>query len=154
MTTGGTFDALAASPGTIGAPAAPALLRAARATLEVHCIELMRRDSARMTDAERALIRDAVRECPLRRIVIVHGTDTLAATAAELTGIAGKVIVLTGAFTPAQSPVGDAAFNLGGALVAAQLLTPGVHVCIGAEIYPAGECSKDPICRRFRRSSP
>ena len=49
----------------------------------------MRRDRARMTDAERALIRDAVRECPLRRIVIVHGTDTLEITGERIVALLG-----------------------------------------------------------------
>jgi L-asparaginase len=152
FTTGGTFDALAPDVRAIGAPTVPELLLAGRATLAVHCVELMRRDSSLLTPADRALIRDAVVECPLSRIVLVHGTDTLMTTAAALAGIADKVIVLTGAFIPARAPPTDAAFNLGGALIAVQLLPPGVHVCIGAELYAAGDCAKDSVCRRFRRS--
>lgn len=154
FTTGGTFDVQPADPSVVGEPAAPRLLERGRVTLRVHCIELMRKDSALMTADDRAAIRLAVASCPLDRIVIVHGTDTAAQTMDALRSIPDKVIVLTAAFTPAHADETDAAFNLGGAVIAAQLLGPGVYLSIGGEIYAAGSFIKDPVERRFRRREP
>ncbi len=154
FTTGGTFDAQPTDASVIGEPAASRLLERARVTLPVHCIELMRKDSALMSADDRAAIRLAVACCPLERIVIVHGTDTMAETTNALRSIPNKVIVLTGAFAPAGAEDTDAGFNLGGALVAAQLLGPGVYLSIGGEIYAAGRFIKDHAHNRFRRLEP
>ncbi len=149
LTTGGTFDTLA--DGSIGPPQAATLLTQARSTLPIRCRELMRLDSSLMGDPHRREIRAAVQASDCARIVIVHGTDTLLLTAAALEGLADKVIVLTGSFVPAAPPGGDAAFNLGAALAAAQLLPPGVHVVIGGECFQPTEVRKDPVARRFER---
>src|SRR5262245_57822437 len=113
LTTGGTFDAERAGSPSIGPPAAPELLSTARVTAPVRCIELMRKDSSLLTDADRELICRAVREAAARRIVIVHGTDTLKEALDVLASVAGKVIVVTGSFEPARVAASDASFNLG-----------------------------------------
>jgi len=46
---------------------------------------------------------------------------------------------------------GDAAFNLGAALVAAQLLPPGVHVVMGGECFHPAAIRKNTGLRRFER---
>ena len=43
-------------------------------------------DSLDMTDADRAIIVEQCRTCPETRIVITHGTDTMAVTAEALHG--------------------------------------------------------------------
>lgn len=149
LTTGGTFDTL--PDGSIGAPRAADVLAQARATLACRSEELMRLDSSAMQDGHRQQIRAAVLASPCGRLVIVHGTDTLLQTAATLADVPDKVMVLTGSFLPADAPHGDAAFNLGGALLAAQLLPPGVHVVMGGECLRPSEIRKDTELRRFER---
>ena len=149
LTTGGTFDTL--PDGSIGAPRAAAVLEQARVTLACGSRELMRLDSSVMQEQHRQRIREAVSASAATRFVIVHGTDTLLLTAAALAGVPGKVMVLTGSFVPADA-AGDAAFNLGSALLAAQLLPPGVHVVIGGECFRPAEVRKDTLRRRFERT--
>lgn len=122
LTTGGTidknyFDAL--SEYQITESGIPELLKVARVALPFRLVELMRKDSLELTDADRALIVDTVRGAPERRVVITHGTDTMTDTAKALADIADKTIVLTGALTPARFAETDAPFNLGMAFAAA-----------------------------------
>jgi L-asparaginase len=104
LTTGGTidknyFDAL--SEYQIVDSGIPALLKEARVALPYRLIELMRKDSLELTDADRALIASAAREAPETRIVVTHGTDTMTETAKVLAAeVPGKTIVLTGALIP------------------------------------------------------
>jgi L-asparaginase len=152
-TTGGTFDALLEGDPAIGRPAAATLLANARTTIAVRCVELMRKDSSHLDALDRGAICEAVGAARERHVVVVHGTDTLVATLDALSGISGKVIVLTGAFVPANRTDSDAAFNLGAAISAAQLLPDGVYAAIGGEIYAAGSLRKDSAARRFLRIS-
>jgi L-asparaginase len=150
-TTGRTFDTLQEDDAEIGPPTAAALLAHARTTIDVRCVELMRKDSSFIDARDRRAICDAVRVVPEGHVVIVHGTDTLVETLDALSAVPGKVIVLTGAFVPAQRAEGDAAFNLGAAITATQLLADGAYAVVGGKIYGAGTVVKDCAVRRFRR---
>ena len=157
LTTGGTidkayFDALSAYQ--IVESGIPALLREARVAVPFRVIELLRKDSLELTDADRALLVAAVREAAETRIVITHGTDTMADTARSLAaglgeGPAGKTIVLTGALTPARFADSDAAFNLGMAVAAAQIATPGVWIAMSGQVFDGCNVRKDRAAGRF-----
>jgi L-asparaginase len=54
------------------------------------------------------------------RIVITHGTDTMAPTACARSEIADKTVVLTGTLVPARFSESDAAFSPGLAFATAQ----------------------------------
>ena len=87
LTTGGTFDKrYDPITGQLGfaASAAPDLVQRARLAEPVTLEALMALDSLDMTDADRALIVERCREAREARILITHGTDTMAATAAAL----------------------------------------------------------------------
>jgi L-asparaginase len=60
-------------------------------------------------------------------------------TAKKLNTIPNKVIVLTGAMAPARFKYSDAAFNIGCAVAAVQVLTPGVYIAMSGRIF-------DPDC--------
>ena len=157
LTTGGTidkayFDAL--SEYQIVESGIPALLREARVAVPFRVIELLRKDSLELTDADRALLVAAVREAAETRIVITHGTDTMADTARSLAaglgeGTAGKTIVLTGALTPARFADSDAAFNLGMAVAAAQIAAPGVWIAMSGQVFDGQHVRKDRAAGRF-----
>lgn len=98
---------------------------------------LMRLDSQDMEDPERAKVRAAVEAASQTRIIITHGTDTMAKTAAALAGIADKTIVLTGAMLPEKFRDSDADFNLGMAIAAARLSPPGVYIALNGTVTPA-----------------
>ncbi|MCC6942147.1 MAG: asparaginase [Novosphingobium sp.] len=152
LTTGGTidkayFDAL--SEYQIVESGIPAVLEQARVALPVRVMELMRKDSLELTDADRALIAAAVREAPETRVVITHGTDTMTETAKALADITGKTIVLTGALSPARFAETDAPFNLGMAFATAQVAAPGVWIAMSGQVFDGLKVRKDRAAGKF-----
>ncbi|MCK9351863.1 MAG: asparaginase domain-containing protein [Candidatus Paceibacterota bacterium] len=97
---------------------------------------LPQKDSLEMTNEDRERILHLCLADKRERILITHGTDTMAKTGALLAQkITGKTIVLTGAMRPNASENSDAPFNLGGALIAAETLPSGVYIVIQGEIF-------------------
>jgi L-asparaginase len=122
----------------------PAMLSRGRCRLEVAVQPLMMIDSLEMTDADRQRILESCRACPEARIVITHGTDTMADTARLLHQAAiGKTVVLTGAMIPYAFGSSDGLFNLGSALSFAQVLPPGVYVAMNGRFFPGDRVRKD-----------
>ena len=80
------------------------------------------------------------------------GTDTMADTAAVLSGLKDKTIVLTGAMQPARMRRTDAVFNVGFAWAAVQLLPPGVYIAMNGEVFEAGAVRKNLKAQRFERT--
>ena len=153
LTTGGTsdknyFDAL--SEYQIVDSGIPALLGEARVALPFRVVELMRKDSLELTEADRALIAAAAREAPEQRIVITHGTDTMTDTAKVLAAeVPGKTMVLTGALSPARFAETDAPFNLGMAFAAAQTCPPGVWIAMSGQVFDGCKVRKDRDAGKF-----
>lgn len=152
FTTGGTIDKVyfdALSDYQIGPTAIPDLLRENNVHVPHSVTQLMRKDSLELTDADRALIRDAVAASPATRILVTHGTDTMAETGRVLSGIAGKTIVLTGAMLPASVRRSDAEFNVGFALAAVQVLSPCVRIAMNGLLFDPLRTVKDRAAGRF-----
>ena len=152
LTTGGTidkayFDAL--SEYQIVESGIPDLIAQARVALPFRVMELMRKDSLELTDADRALIAAAVREAPESHVVITHGTDTMTETAKALSNVAGKTIVLTGALSPARFAETDAPFNLGMAFATAQVAAPGVWIAMSGQVFDGLKVRKDRAAGKF-----
>jgi L-asparaginase len=151
FTTGGTIDKVyfdAKGGYEVGLPMVPQLLQEAR-VVGVAVVELLRKDSLQMTDADRELIRAAVANCAAARILVTHGTDTMVETGLALRQIPHKVIVLTGALQPARFTDSDAPFNLGLAMGAVQALPPGVYIAANGRIFPADKVRKNRELGRF-----
>ena len=121
------------------------MLALGRCRLNVEIRTLMMIDSLEMTEADREIVAVQCRSVPEHRIVITHGTDTMAITARALqdAGIEGKTIVLTGAMIPYKFGSSDGLFNLGSALAFAQTLPPGVYIAINGRHFPAGSVEKN-----------
>src|SRR5262249_19174507 len=86
----------------------------------------------------------ACRRAKEDRLVVTHGTDTMAETAAVLgRGLRGKTVVLTGAMRPYRFGSSDGMFNLGSALSFAQVLPPGVYVAMNGRYLPWDDVRKD-----------
>jgi L-asparaginase len=96
-------------------------------------------DSLDMTDADRAIIVEECRQATESRLVITHGTDTMAETAAALARAlppsAGRTIVLTGAMIPYAFGSSDGLFNLGSALSFVQVLPAGVYIAMNGRCF-------------------
>ena len=101
-------------------------------------------DSLDMQDENRQQVLSACRQAPEANIVITHGTDTMTETARVIgeavaagdAALAGKKVVLTGAMVPYSVSGSDALFNLGSAIMAAQLLPPGVYIAMNGRCFP------------------
>ena len=122
----------------------PEMLALGRAKLHLEVRTLMMVDSLDMTDADRALIAEQCRATPGNRIVITHGTDTMAETARFIAErVHDKTIVLTGAMVPYKFGSSDGLFNLGSALAFVQTLPPGVYVAMNGRCFTAARVYKN-----------
>ena len=128
------------------------MLRLGRSRLTVEIRTLMMVDSLDMSDADRRLILENCRQAAEARIVITHGTDTMAETARAL-GEAGlaKTIVLTGAMVPYAFGSSDGLFNLGSALSFVQALPHGVYIAMNGRCFPWDDVVKNRELGVFER---
>jgi L-asparaginase len=152
FTVGGTIDKIyfdANSRYEVGPPNISEILAGLHLNLEFDVVSLMQKDSLDMTAADRALVLERVSAAAEARIVITHGTDTMVATALELSVVAGKTIVLTGALSPALFKNSDAMFNIGCALTAVQILPVGVYIAMNGQIFDYDKVVKDIQQNRF-----
>ncbi len=152
FTTGGTIDKIYfddRSEYQVGEPQIGSVLKEANVTQEYEIVPLLRKDSLDLTDDDRMLIRQAVNSCPLKRIIVTHGTDTMIRTAKALKTIADKTVVLTGAMQPAKFRFTDAVFNIASAFTAVQLLPPGVYIAMNGKIFDPVQTIKNRELNRF-----
>lgn len=102
--------------------------------VEVHRIHLMNKDSRDMTEADHDLIAETAHRASREHdgVVVVHGTDTLEVTGERILGGGSPPVpvVLTGAMRPYELRSTDALQNLTEALLAVQLLPPGVYAAM------------------------
>lgn len=140
---------------SFGEPAVEKILKTGRVRrIDIHSVlptgndnadifVLPQKDSLDMTDEDRQRILDICSRDERERILITHGTDTMAKTGELLADhIKNKTIVLTGAMQPNSSKDSDAPFNLGGALVACETLPHGVYIVIQGEVFPIPHVQK------------
>ncbi|MBS3070628.1 asparaginase [Candidatus Micrarchaeota archaeon] len=112
------------------------MLKLGRCNVDVEVRTLMMIDSLEMTNEDRKTILENCVKCPEEKIVITHGTDTMAETARFLgPKIKNKTVVLTGAMVPYTFGSSDGLFNLGSALAFAQMLPHGVYVVMNGKKF-------------------
>lgn len=112
------------------------LLRMGRCKLNVQIRTLMMIDSLDMTETDRNLIAENCIKASEDKIVITHGTDTMAQTARVLAEkVKNKTVVLTGAMIPIKFGSSDGLFNLGSALAFVQTLPRGVYVAMNGRYF-------------------
>jgi L-asparaginase len=146
ITTGGTIDKIyfdAKSEYEVGSPQIVEILREAHATFDFEVESVLRKDSLDLTEEDRQLIRRKIEADPCPHIVVTHGTDTMIQTAKALLGLPGKTIVLTGSMQPARFKSTDAAFNVGTAISAAQILPPGVYIVMNGQVFDPAKARKN-----------
>lgn len=152
VTTGGTIDKIYfddKSDFQIGAPQIGEILEHLGVAFRFEVIPLLRKDSLHVSETDRDLIRRTIEAQPQRHVLVTHGTDTMVETARVLEGIAGKVIVLTGALNPALFKGSDAVFNIGCAVGAVQALPPGVYIAMNGRIWDPLKVRKNRDANRF-----
>lgn len=123
-------------------------------------VSLMNKDSLEMSAADHQLIAETAAQASRDHdgVVIVHGTDRLAQsgeqTLATCLGL-GELrapIVLTGAMRPYELRATDALQNLTEALLAVQLLSPGVYVAMHNRVLAFPGVIKDKQLGTFVKS--
>ena len=112
------------------------MLGLGRCRLDLELRTLMMIDSLEMTDLDRETILKSCLVPGSDRIVITHGTDTMAETARYLgERVKDRTIVITGAMVPYTFGSSDGLFNLGSALAFVQSLAPGVYVAMNGRYF-------------------
>ncbi|MFW5711510.1 MAG: asparaginase domain-containing protein [Spirochaetota bacterium] len=131
----------------------PEILQAARMgeSIEVEINQLV--DSLDMGPEDRQRVLESCRRAPEERIIVTHGTDTMAETGRVL-GEAGleKTVVLTGAMVPYAVQRSDAVFNFGFSVAAVQLLPAGVYVAMNGRVFPWDDVRKNKAKGQFERA--
>lgn len=155
IVTGGTIDKVHdpvseglafAKDGSTHIPEILALGRCHFPTVE----RIMLKDSLDFDDGDRAAITNAVTAAEETALVVTHGTGTMGETARWLASrVSGKTVVLTGAMRPHSLSFSDGAFNLGGAIIAAQTLPEGIYGVMNGRVFEAEKLNKNTEQGRF-----
>lgn len=116
--------------------------------VEVQRVALMNKDSLDMTPDDHTLIAETALRLARETtgVVVVHGTDRLAVSGdrvVELGGTPASPVVFTGAMRPWQLRSTDALQNLTEALLAVQVLSPGVYVAMHNQVLQFPGVIKD-----------
>ncbi len=116
--------------------------------VEIQRIALMNKDSLDMSADDHTLIAETAHRLASETsgVVVVHGTDRLAASGDRLVEVAGtpaSPVVFTGAMRPWELRSTDALQNLTEALVAVQILPPGVYVAMHNQVLKFPGVVKD-----------
>lgn len=124
--------------------------------VDIHRVPLMNKDSLDMTPEDHQRIAEVAGQCADSHdgVVIVHGTDRLSVsgeTCVRLLGVPKVPIVFTGAMRPYELRTTDALQNLTEALLAVQILPPGVYVVIHDRVLQFPGVVKDPLKGTFVR---
>ncbi|MEY2595652.1 MAG: hypothetical protein RI965_924 [Bacteroidota bacterium] len=126
------------------------MLRLGRSNLNLDITTLMMIDSLDMKDEHREMIAKACMDAPHDRIIVTHGTDTMAVTAKFLADtIKEKTIVLTGAMVPYKFGSSDGLFNLGSSLAFVQTLPHGVYVAMNGKYFEGRNVRKNKSTGEF-----
>ncbi len=155
ITTGGTIDKIYfddLSQFEVGESQVKHILAEGLVAFDFDIVPLMHKDSLEINAEDRQKLHDFIAADDATRFVITHGTDTMPETAEALRGLDGKTIVLTGALTPARFRTTDAIFNVGMAVAAVQLASPGVYIAMSGQVFTAGAVRKNRDENRFEKT--
>ncbi len=122
--------------------------------VDIHRIQLMNKDSLDMSPEDHTLIAEIAGQLAAAHagVVVVHGTDRLAVSGhrvVELVGTPASPVVFTGAMRPWELRSSDALQNLTEALMAVQILAPGVYVAMHNQVLQFPGVTKDLERRTF-----
>lgn len=157
LNTGGTFNKRYDEiSGELFVPqdeqAVEAILAELRGNLDFRLAGLIHKDSLAMDDTDREQIAQTILSAEERKVLIVHGTDTMHLTAAHLEArCPTRRIVLTGAMKPYAYDRQEAAVNLAlslGWLIAGE--EDGVHIGMHGLVRPHAGMVKDRVRGVFR----
>jgi len=115
--------------------------------VDIARVPLMNKDSLDMTEADHDLIADTAHQRALAHdgVVVVHGTDRLAKSGDRVLsrGAPRVPVVFTGAMRPFELRTTDALQNLTEALLAVQIVGPGVYLAMHNQVLAFPGVEKD-----------
>jgi L-asparaginase len=122
--------------------------------ITVQRVQLMNKDSLDMVPEDHTLIAEVAGRLARETsgVVVVHGTDRLAVSGhrvVELVGTPASPVVFTGAMRPYELRSTDALQNLTEALLAVQLVAPGVYVAMHNQVLQFPGVTKDKVLGTF-----
>jgi L-asparaginase len=152
ITTGGTieksYDEDEGTLGNRGSQLRAMVKRLRLPYVQIQHHDLLCKDSLYMTDDDRITILNAVNDFLPEKapILILHGTDTMEITGDYLYMNLTQLqvpIVFTGAMKPFGFEDSDALQNFTEALLASQLLQPGIYICMHGMVHQFPGVHKD-----------
>ncbi len=154
ITTGGTIDKIyfdATSQYEVGESHVKHILSEGLVNFDYDLVPMFQKDSLEITDENRQALKEFIENDDASLYVITHGTDTMVETAAKLSSISGKTVILTGSLSPARFKTTDAIFNIGMAVAAVQSVEPGVYLVMNGQVFAEGEVCKNSSANRFEK---
>lgn len=120
-----------------------------QASFDFQTKTICQKDSQDITKEDRNRLLDYIEKQDTQQFVITHGTDTMKETGLFLSNISNKTIVLTGALKPAAFKQSDAPIQLGAAISACQLLSPGIYIAMNGIVKPIEQIGRDVNTGKF-----
>ncbi|MBI4032868.1 asparaginase [Candidatus Berkelbacteria bacterium] len=123
------------------------VIRRLRPTGNIHTVYLPQlKDSGAITDEDREMMIELIKQHSYNKVIIVHGTDTMIQTARYLAerlmpSDRKLSIILTGARLPGTDRESDFDVNLGIALGAIVFVRTGIYVAMNGEVLPWDDCT-------------
>jgi L-asparaginase len=154
ITTGGTIDKIyfdATSQYEVGESNVKHILGDGLVNFDYNVVPMFQKDSLEFTDEDRQALKEFIENDDASLYIITHGTDTMVETAAKLSSISRKTIILTGSLSPARFKTTDAIFNIGMAVAAVQSVEPGVYLVMNGQVFAEGEVFKNLAANRFEK---
>lgn len=154
LSTGGTIASVPSEEGLVPAVSGDDMLRLIPElgeVCEVDCKEILNLDSTNIQPEEWAIMAEEAYQAlqEYDGVVIAHGTDTMAYSAAALSFMIrnlSKPVILTGAQLPIEAPGTDGISNLLQAFRVASSGLPGVYIVFNGRIIRGSRARK--VCSR------
>lgn len=132
----------------VGKPTIAGILNESNVTLKYKVDSILHKDSLDMNKEDRELVAKKILKDKEKRIVVTHGTDTMVKTAKKVKKVLDeaqckKTVVFTGSISPANFKISDATFNVGGAIIASQVLPSGVYIVINGRVFESDNAIKN-----------
>ncbi len=127
----------------------------AKLKLYNHCIfsKVCMKDSRDLTLGDRKNMLAAIEDSGCKKVIITHGTYTIAETAQYLQQKLKNnnlSVVLNGAMIPLEGFYpSDAPFNIGYAVSSIQHLPNGVYICMNGKVFKPEKVDKNEVEGRF-----
>ncbi len=138
FTTGGTIDGANSDTGASRPTSDAAKWLKAQPGIDSTTTSLLNKDSREITDEDRGVVLEAVRRCANNRILVTHGTYSIAQTARLIKkslGETSKTILFVGAWIPFAEPDSEAAQQMEFALQQLKTAAPGVYIAIDGRLW-------------------